>query len=55
VRFGLDKADRDGVVCYLSGAPMGVPVYKKLGFEEVGRLGIALEEFGGEGEHIHGE
>jgi len=34
---------------------MGVPVYRKLGFEEEGRLSIRLEEFGGEGEHVHGE
>lgn len=36
---------------------MGVPVYRKLGFEEVGRLEIPLGEFGGrEGEvHVHGD
>jgi hypothetical protein len=35
------------VQCHLSGSPMGVPVYRKLGFEEVGRLEIGLGEFGG--------
>jgi hypothetical protein len=36
---------------------MGVPVYRKVGFEEVGRLEIGLEELGGaHGEvHVHGE
>ena len=34
---------------------MGVPVYKKLGFEEVGRLEMDLKEFGGHGTHVHGE
>jgi len=33
---------------------MGVLLYKKLGFEEVGRLELPLEEFGGEGNHVHG-
>lgn len=35
---------------------MGVPVYRKLGFEEVGRLEIPLGEFGGEEGvvHVHG-
>jgi ribosomal protein S18 acetylase RimI-like enzyme len=55
VRYGLDKADRDGTMCFLSGSPIGAPVYKKLGFEEVGRLEIELEDFGGEGSHVHGE
>lgn len=39
---------------FLSGSPMGVPVYRQLGFEEVGRLEIGLEGFGGEGVHVHG-
>jgi hypothetical protein len=34
---------------------MGVPVYAKFGFREVGRLEMGLEEFGGEGTHVHGE
>ncbi|CZT51562.1 uncharacterized protein RSE6_12721 [Rhynchosporium secalis] len=28
VKYGLEKADRQGMVCYLSGAPMGVLVYR---------------------------
>jgi len=57
VNVGLEKADKEGVEVYLSGSPMGVPVYKKLGFEEVGRIEIPLQEYGGkEGEvHVHGE
>ncbi|KAL2070411.1 hypothetical protein VTL71DRAFT_13437 [Oculimacula yallundae] len=53
VKYGLEKADREGMICYLSGAPMGVPVYRKLGFEEVGKIEIPLEEFGSSGTHIH--
>lgn len=29
VKHGLEKADREGMVCYLSAAPMGVAVYRK--------------------------
>lgn len=53
--MGLDKADEEQKPCFLSGSPMGVPVYKKLGFEAVGQLEIPLAEFGGEGTHVHGE
>ncbi|KAH7411255.1 hypothetical protein BKA64DRAFT_741829 [Cadophora sp. MPI-SDFR-AT-0126] len=53
VLHGLEKADREGMICYLSGAPMGVPLYRKLGFEEVGRLEISLSKFGGSGTHVH--
>lgn len=55
MKIGLEKADREGSSCFLSGSPMGVPVYGKLGFEDVGRLELSLEEFGGEGSHVHGE
>ncbi|KAG0652515.1 Acetyltransferase [Hyphodiscus hymeniophilus] len=55
VKYGLDKADRDTVTCFLTGSPMGVPVYQKLGFEEVGSLEMDLKDFGGEGTHVHGE
>lgn len=34
---------------------MGEPVYRKVGFELVGKEEIGLEEFGGEGVHVHGE
>jgi GNAT superfamily N-acetyltransferase len=53
--YGLEKADREGVKVFLSASPMGAPVYAKLGFVEVGKLSVELEEFGGrEGErHVH--
>jgi len=55
LRYGLEKADRDGVKVYVTASPMGEKVYKRLGFEEVGRLSIDLRGFGGEGEHVHSE
>jgi hypothetical protein len=33
---------------------MGVPVYKKLGFRQVGSLEFGLREYGGQGVHVHG-
>jgi len=53
VNVGLDRADEEGKFCFLSGSPMGVPVYAKLGFEAVGRLEIDLSDFGGVGTHVH--
>jgi hypothetical protein len=55
VKYGLDKADQEGKVVYLSASPMGKPVYAKQGFEEVGRMEVDLTQFGGEGSHVHGE
>lgn len=53
VKVGLDKADEESKSCFLSGTPMGVPVYAKQGFEDVGRFEIPLEEYGGVGSHVH--
>lgn len=36
LQFGMDKADQQDLVCYLSASPKGLPVYKKAGFEVVG-------------------
>ncbi|KUJ07053.1 acyl-CoA N-acyltransferase [Mollisia scopiformis] len=53
INYGLEKAKQDKVKVYLSAAPGGVPVYRKLGLEEVGRLEVNLEGFGAEGVHVH--
>lgn len=36
LQFGMDKADEDDTVCYLSASPKGLPVYKKVGFKVIG-------------------
>lgn len=36
LKWGMDKADEEDRVCYLSASPKGLPVYKKAGFEVVG-------------------
>ncbi|KAH6676634.1 hypothetical protein B0J14DRAFT_358209 [Halenospora varia] len=55
IQYGLEKADKEGVPCYLTASPMGAPLYKKVGFEEVGRVEVELEQFGGEKgvKHVH--
>jgi len=53
VRLGLERADQEGKLVILDASPQGFPLYKGLGFVEVDRLEIPLEEFGGEGTHIH--
>jgi hypothetical protein len=39
----------------LMASPMGEKVYRKLGFEEVGKLEIDLERFAADGVHCHRE
>lgn len=35
LRWGLAKADEDGLECYLSASPAGAPIYRKYGFKDV--------------------
>jgi hypothetical protein len=55
VKWGTGRADQNGKTIILDASLSGFPLYKTLGFEEVGRLRIPLEEFGGEGTHVHGK
>ena len=42
VRPGLDRADKDGVACYvLTQRRANIPFYRRFGFEEVGELSLA--------------
>lgn len=43
IRYGLEKADEEGVECYLEASPEGAPIYEYFGFREVDRLVV----FGG--------
>lgn len=38
IRYGLEKADEEGVECYLEASPEGAPIYEYFGFKEVERL-----------------
>lgn len=55
MKFGIDRADEEGMPCFLTASPMGAPVYRKLGFEDVGRLEFGMVDYGGEGSHVHRE
>lgn len=55
VKWGIERADGNGKTIILDASPSGFPLYKILGFDEVDKLEIPLEEYGGEGEHIHGK
>lgn len=55
MEYGIQRADRDGVQCVLAASVMGVPLYRKWGFQSVDRFEIDLGVYGGEGVHVHGE
>ena len=51
LRWGLEHADHLGVKTWIDASPAGLGLYKKLGWREVSKLEIRLEEWGGkEGE-----
>lgn len=43
IRWGLERADQQGVECYLEASPVGKKVYEHFGFEEAGRLVVPVE------------
>jgi hypothetical protein len=43
MRWGLEKADEDGVESYLEASPDGKPIYEHFGFREAERLVVDLE------------
>jgi GNAT superfamily N-acetyltransferase len=42
-RWGLDKAEAEGLEVTLFSSPMGLPLYTKLGFHEVGMMHCQVE------------
>ena len=43
IRWGLERADEEGSVCYLEASPDGKPVYERFGWRERERLVVDLE------------
>jgi len=43
LKWGLQKADEDGVESFLEASPAGLPIYERYGWKERGRLVIDLE------------
>lgn len=54
LKWGTDLADeaRD-LPCYLEASEVGRPLYRSMGFKDIGTLDIDLERWGGEGTHHH--
>ncbi|KAF9173743.1 hypothetical protein BGX21_010228 [Mortierella sp. AD011] len=45
LKWGTDKADQDGVFCWVSSSMGAWPTYAKAGFVEVGRLELTLDDY----------
>ncbi|KAF9303666.1 hypothetical protein BGZ74_003292 [Mortierella antarctica] len=45
MKRGTDRADEDGVFCWVSSSMSGWPAYAKAGFVEVGRLELKLDDY----------
>lgn len=43
IKWGLDRADAEGVEAYLEASPQALRLYEKLGFREAGRLDTWIE------------
>lgn len=43
VRWGLEKADADGLETYIEASPDGKPIYEHFGFKEIERLIVDLK------------
>ena len=48
VRWGVERADAEGLPCYVDSTPVAVPVYERHGFRVVDRLVIEGADHGGE-------
>jgi hypothetical protein len=45
IRWGTEKADKDGVFCWVHSSDGGQFAFQKAGFEEIERLEVDLDEF----------
>lgn len=52
LQWGLEIADREGVECWIDASPMGLGLYKKLGWKEVGEIKVDLRDWGGKKGHV---
>jgi GNAT superfamily N-acetyltransferase len=50
LEWGLEKADREGLECWIEASPAGKPLYEKLGWREVGVTDVELRRWGWKGE-----
>ncbi|KAE9364463.1 hypothetical protein N431DRAFT_489024 [Stipitochalara longipes BDJ] len=50
LEWGLEKADREGIECWIEASPAGKPLYEKFGWREVGFTDVELKKWGWKGE-----
>jgi ribosomal protein S18 acetylase RimI-like enzyme len=50
LEWGLEKADREGLECWIEASPAGKPLYEKVGWREVGFTDVELRRWGWTGE-----
>ena len=48
MKWGIDRALRDGLDCYLEATPAGMPLYQRMGFELVSEWELDTAPFGGD-------
>ena len=46
LEWGLEKADREGLECFIEASPAGKGLYEKLGWREVGFTDVELRRWG---------
>lgn len=44
MRWGVEKADREGKVAYLEASPAGYPLYRRFGFEDLDVQDLSITE-----------
>ena len=53
IRWGCEIAQEHGVPASLGASPVGFPLYKKFGFQEVERFVFDLGKYGGVGSRVN--
>ena len=46
LQWGLEKADREGLECFIEASPEGKGLYEKFGWREVGFTDVVLRRWG---------
>ena len=49
IRRGLDDADKDNAKTYIEASPAGLPLYVKLGWQEIDRVIVDVDKIDGKG------
>ncbi len=52
MQWGLKHAENVGLPAYLEATTCGYPLYKKLGFQDIEKIGIKAQEWGGDHDKV---